>query len=74
MFEWTFRSGLFSCFNFYIVPNYIRNHHTKFEIDRTIPLKLTGMTTTIIALPNKSDRKTIINKYRVTANIISEAS
>ena len=27
---------LLSCFAFYIVPNCISIHHTKFEIDRTI--------------------------------------
>ncbi len=34
----------------------------------------TWMRTSIKAKHNKSDRKMIINKYRVTANIISEAS
>ena len=33
---WTFCSQLSSCCSFYIGPNCIRNHHTKFEIDRTI--------------------------------------
>ena len=33
---WTFCSQLSSYCDFYIVPNCIRNHHTKFEIDRTI--------------------------------------
>ena len=32
---WTFWSELSSCYAFYIVPNCIRNHHAKFEIDRT---------------------------------------
>ena len=33
---WTFRSQLSSCYAVYSVPNCIRNHHTKFEIDTTI--------------------------------------
>ena len=33
---WTFWSQLLSCCAFYIVPNCIKNHHTKFEIGRTI--------------------------------------
>ncbi len=33
---WAFWSQLSSCCTFYIVPKYISNHHTKFEIDRTI--------------------------------------
>ncbi len=32
---WTFWSQLSSCYTLYIVPFCIRNHHTKFEIDRT---------------------------------------
>ncbi len=32
----TFWSQLSSCYAFYIVHNYIKNHHTEFEIERTI--------------------------------------
>ncbi len=31
---WTFWSQLSSSYAFYIVPSCIRNHHTKFEIER----------------------------------------
>ncbi len=33
---WTFWSKLLSYYAFYIVPNCIKNHHTDFEIARTI--------------------------------------
>ena len=33
---WIFWSQLSSCYAFYIVLNYIMNHHTEIEIDRTI--------------------------------------
>ena len=32
----TFWSQLSSCYPFYILPNYIRYHHTDVEIDKTI--------------------------------------
>ena len=32
---WLFRYGLQTHFAFYIVPNYLRNHHAKDEINRT---------------------------------------
>ena len=32
----TFWSQLLSCFAFFILPKCIRNHHTEFEIERTI--------------------------------------
>ncbi len=34
----TFRSQLQRCYAFYVLPNCLRNHHTEFEINRTILL------------------------------------